>query len=315
MIAESTVEMFRTRLAGRVETDVPLARFTTYRLGGPARLFVEPARGDDIEVLATILSELPEPLPILVVGRGSNLVISDAGWPGLAVRLGAAFSFVEDTETGLRAGGVTALPLLANRAARRGLAGVEFTIAIPGSVGGAVRMNAGAHGREVKDCLVTATIHDLGGGGSTSRTVEDLEMSYRHSNLSDDHLVLDATFALEPARAAEVKERMESYRAHRAATQPGAVQNAGSVFRNPPGDHAGRLVEATGLKGLQIGGASVSELHANFFIAGDGASAQDVFDLVGEVRTRVATAQGVDLVPEIRFVGAFEAHATHMRPR
>ena len=315
MISEATIAMFRTRLAGGVETDIPLARYTTYRLGGPARLFVEPAGGDDIEVLAAILLELAEPLPVLIVGRGSNLVISDAGWPGLAVRLGAAFSFVEDTETGLRAGGVTALPLLANRAARRGLAGAEFMIAIPGSVGGAVRMNAGAHGREIKDCLVGATINDLGGGGSTGRTVTDLEMSYRHSNLSDDHLVLDATFELEPARAAEVKERMESYRAHRAATQPGAVQNAGSVFRNPPGDHAGRLVEATGLKGFQIGGASVSELHANFFIAGAGASAQDVFDLVGEVRRRVAAAQGVDLVPEIRFVGAFEAHASHMRPR
>lgn len=315
MITESTIEMFRTRLAGRVETDVPLARYTTYRLGGPARLFVEPARGDDIEVLATILSELAEPLPVLVVGRGSNLVISDAGWPGLAVRLGAAFSFVEDTETGLRSGGVTALPLLANRAARRGLAGVEFTIAIPGSVGGAIRMNAGAHGREIKDCLVTATIHDLGGGGSISRSVTDLEMSYRHSNLSDEHLVMDATFTLEPASAAEVKERTESYRAHRAATQPAAVQNAGSVFRNPSGDHAGRLVEATGLKGFRVGGASVSELHANFFIAGDGASAQDVFDLVGEVRSRVAAAHGVDLVPEIRFVGAFEAHAGHMRSR
>src|SRR5687767_6053432 len=112
MIAESTIEMFRTRLAGRVAADVPLARYTTYRLGGPARLFVEPAREDDIEVLTTILSELAEPLPILVVGRGSNLVISDAGWPGLAVRLGTTFSFVEDTESGLRAGGVTALPLL-----------------------------------------------------------------------------------------------------------------------------------------------------------------------------------------------------------
>ena len=218
MISESTIELFRARLEGRVDTDVPLARYTTYRLGGPARLFVEPARADDIEVLATILSELAEAPPILVVGRGSNLVISDLGWPGLAVRLGAAFSFVEDTESGLRAGGVTALPLLANRAARRGLAGVEFTVAIPGSVGGAVRMNAGAHGREVKDCLVAATICDLGGGGSINRTVADLEMSYRHSNLSDDHLVLDATFTLEPASAAEVRERMESYRAHRAAT-------------------------------------------------------------------------------------------------
>ncbi len=313
MSSDRLLETLRSRLSGRVDQDVPLAGFTTYRLGGPARLYVEPAHRQDVEALGSILAAIPEPPPVLALGRGSNLVISDTGWPGLVVRLGTSFSFVEDTEDGLRAGGVTALPLLANRAARRGLAGIEFAIAIPGSVGGAVRMNAGAHGREIKDCLVSADIHDLGPGGGTTRAVADLDMSYRHSNLTDTHLVLDATFVLEPGSPATVKDRMESYRRHRAETQPGAVQNAGSVFRNPPGDHAGRLVEATGLKGFRVGGASVSDLHANFFIAGDGASAQDVFDLVGEVRSRVAAAHGIDLVPEIRFVGPFEEHAGHMR--
>lgn len=313
---EAVAETLRSRLSGRVETHVALARFTTYRLGGPARVYVEPTDRRDVEVLGSTLATMPEPPPVLALGRGSNLVISDAGWPGLVVRLGAAFSFVEDTETGLRAGGVTALPLLANRAARRGLAGMEFAIAIPGSVGGAVRMNAGAHGREIEDCLASAAIHDLSGGGRTTELAgADLHFSYRHSNLTDSNLVLDATFVLQPGSPASVKERMESYRRHRAETQPGAVQNAGSVFRNPPGDHAGRLVEATGLKGFRIGGASVSELHANFFIAGDGASAQDVYDLVGEVRSRVEAAHGIDLVPEIRFVGPFEEHAGHMRPR
>jgi UDP-N-acetylmuramate dehydrogenase len=313
---ERVTDTLRSRLTGRVQSDLPLARFTTYRLGGPARLYVEPADKRDVEVLGSILAAMPDPPPLLALGRGSNLVISDAGWPGLVVRLGAGFSFVEDTEKGLRAGGVTALPLLANRAARRGLAGIEFAIAIPGSVGGAVRMNAGAHGREIKDCLVSADIHDLGGGGVTGQhAAADLELSYRHSNLTDSHLVLDATFELQTGSAVAVKERMESYRRHRAETQPGAVQNAGSVFRNPPGDHAGRLVEATGLKGFRVGGASVSDLHANFFIAGDGASAQDVYDLVGEVRNRVEAAHGIDLVPEIRFVGPFEEHAGHMRSR
>ena len=309
-------ESLRSRLSGRVETDVVLARFTTYRLGGPACVYVEPADKRDVEVLGSTLATMPDSPPVLALGRGSNLVISDVGWPGLVVRLGAGFSFVEDTESGLRAGGVTALPLLANRAARRGLAGLEFAIAIPGSVGGAVRMNAGAHGREIKDCLASADIHDLGGGGETiEHAAADLGLSYRHSNLTDSNLVLDATFVLQPGSPAAVKERMESYRRHRAETQPGAVQNAGSVFRNPPGDHAGRLVEATGLKGFRVGGASVSDLHANFFIAGDGASAQDVYDLVGEVRSRVEAAHGIDLVPEIRFVGPFEEHAGHMRTR
>jgi len=302
-------------LSGRVDTDVPMAPFTTYRLGGPARLYVEPATRADVEILGEAIAKLEVVPPILALGRGSNLVISDAGWPGIVVRLGATFSYITDTEDGFAGGGVTALPLLANRAARRGLAGMEFTIAIPGSVGGAVRMNAGAHGGEIKDRLVTADVHDLTTGATSTRSGADLDLSYRHSNLRDPDLVLEATFALDPAPAPEVKERMESYRRHRAETQPGAVQNAGSVFRNPPGDHAGRLVEATGLKGFRVGGASVSELHANFFIAGDGSSAQDVFDLVAAVRARVAEEHGVDLVPEIRFVGHFEEHAGGMRTR
>lgn len=315
MIPAGLVDALRAGIGGRVDTDVPMAPFTTYRLGGPARLYVEPADRADVDLLGEALAKLDDPPPILALGRGSNLVISDAGWPGIVVRLGAAFSFITDTDEGYSAGGVTALPLLANRATRRGLAGMEFAIAIPGSVGGAIRMNAGAHGGEVRERLWTADVHDLTTGETTTRSATDLDLSYRHSSLRDEDLVLEASFVLEPASATDVKERMESYRKHRADTQPGAVQNAGSVFRNPPGDHAGRLVEATGLKGFQVGGASVSDLHANFFIAGPGSSAQDVFDLVGAVRARVAEEHGVDLVPEIRFVGAFEEHASGMRSR
>lgn len=302
-------------LTGKVTRDEPLARFTTYRLGGPAAVYVEPADVDDVAALARVLATLDDPPEILALGRGSNLVISDEGWPGIALRLGSGFSFVEPAEGGLRAGGATALPLLANWAARRGLAGMEFTIAIPGSVGGAIRMNAGAHGTEIKDRLRTATVCDLTGGGVVERSAESFGFSYRHSNVSDTTIVLDATFSLDEDRPEAVKERMEAHRKHRAETQPGAVQNAGSVFRNPPGDHAGRLVEATGLKGFRIGGARVSELHANFFIAGEGSTAQDVFDLVAEVRRRVAEAHGVDLTPEIRFVGAFRDQAGEVSAR
>ncbi|MEA2452550.1 MAG: UDP-N-acetylmuramate dehydrogenase [Actinomycetota bacterium] len=295
-------------LSCKVTRDEPLARFTTYRLGGPAAIYVEPATEDDLVAMGKVLASADDRPPVLAVGRGSNLVISDEGWPGIAVRLGAAFSYVEGADGGARAGGGTALPLLANWAARRGLEGAEFLIAIPGSVGGAVRMNAGAHGREIKDCLRSATIFDLASGSLDHRDVGELMFSYRHSNLSDTDLVLSGTFSLDPADPAEVKAHMEAYRKHRADTQPGAVQNAGSVFRNPPGDHAGRLVEAAGLKGFSVGGARVSELHANFFIAGDGSTAQDVYDLVAEVRRRVQSAHGVDLIPEIRFVGTFVDH-------
>ena len=300
-------------VVGKVAYDEPLARFTTYRLGGPATVYVEPSDGNDLVELGLALAD--HPLPVLVLGRGSNIVISDEGWPGVAIRLSPAFSFVEAADSGLIAGGATALPLLANWAARRGLAGMEFTIAIPGSVGGAVRMNAGAHGREMKDALKSARIYDLIAGRVSERSVDGLDMSYRHSSISDTDIVMSATFELAEEDPEGIRSRMESYRKHRSETQPGAVQNAGSVFRNPPDDHAGRLVESAGLKGFRIGGAKVSELHANFFIAEEGATAQDVFDLVWEVRRRVEEQHGVRLTPEIRFVGAFRDQAGDVKPR
>jgi UDP-N-acetylmuramate dehydrogenase len=314
MTIADIAQSLRGTLKGTVSVNERLARFTTYRLGGPAALYLEPADETDIMSMARVLSTASS-VDMLVIGRGSNLVISDAGWPGMVVRLGAGFSYVVAHPQGLKAGGATPLGLLANWAARRGLAGIEFTIAIPGSVGGAIRMNAGAHGREIKDSLGSASVYDVTDARLEERGPEDLDLSYRHSNVGDDDLVLSAVFHLAEEGAEPVKQRMEAYRKHRAETQPGAVQNAGSVFRNPPGDHAGRLVEATGLKGFRIGGARVSELHANFFIATDGATAQDVYDLVGEVRRRVLEAQGIDLVPEIRFVGAFEEHAGRMESR
>lgn len=314
MTVTQLADELRAVLAGPVLTDESLARFTTYRLGGAAAIYVEVANEADVLRMAGVVSKAQD-IEILAIGRGSNLVISDQGWPGVAVRLGAGFSYVEPAAGGLKAGGATALGLLANWAARRGLAGMEFTIAIPGSVGGAVVMNAGAHGRAIKDSLRSASIFDLKAATLEQRWAPELDLSYRHSNVGDTDLVLGATFDLAEAEPATVKERMESYRKHRAETQPGAVQNAGSVFRNPPGDHAGRLVEATGLKGFRVGGARVSELHANFFIAGEGSTAQDVHDLVGEVARRVRDAKGIDLVPEIRFVGTFEGHAGRMGSR
>lgn len=308
------VDAVADRLAGSfrgvVARDRPLARLTTYRLGGNAAMYVEPVDAADLDALADAL-EAADEIPVLTLGRGSNLVISDRGWPGVVIRLpGACWSWIESAEhddvTGLRSGAATSLPLLANWAARRGLAGIEFLVAVPGSVGGAVKMNAGAHGREIKDCLVTVQVFDLMRFQTEDRGRDALGLSYRHSRLSERELVLEATLALEPAGVEEVRDRMDSYRRHRAQTQPGAVQNAGSVFKNPPGDHAGRLVEAAGLKGFRIGGAAVSDLHANFFVAGDDATAQDVFELVHAVRAQVNERFGVELEPEIRFAGEFQ---------
>lgn len=292
---------------GRCAADFSLARFTTYRLGGPAGLYVEAGSKKDLEILGRVLRDNGcEDVPLLVLGRGSNLVISDSGWAGIVVRLGAAFSWARPFgDAGVHAGSSMSMPQLANFSARRGLAGLEWAISIPGSVGGGVRMNAGAHGGEMKDHLVAVEVWNAESLAFQERVAADLDMTYRRTNLKPTEVVLEARFDLESQDEEAIRARMESYRKHRAATQPGAVQNAGSVFKNPAGNSAGRLVEAAGLKGFRVGGARVSELHANFFIAEDGARAQDVFDLVSAVKTKVMASSGVELQTEIRFVGEF----------
>jgi UDP-N-acetylmuramate dehydrogenase len=295
-----------SRLDGvKVDREVPMARFTTYRLGGPAQIMVEVADETSALALGRLLKE--ERVPVLALGRGSNLVVSDHGFPGVVLRLGTRFSGIETVEeAGLRAGAAATMPQLANRAARLGLTGVEWMIAIPGSVGGAVRMNAGAHGSDTARSLSSARILSLRTGQVEAFGPSQLEMTYRHTAVAETDLVLSALFELSAAPIEQIRSRMEAYRRHRAETQPGALQNAGSVFKNPDGDSAGRLVEGAGLKGFRVGGASVSDLHANFFISSEAASAQDVFDLVRAVRHRVYEEHGVILTPEIRFVGEFE---------
>lgn len=298
---------------GAVSFDRPLAPLTTYRLGGPAAVLFEPASVTDLLKITTASREVgltPDDLPLLVVGRGSNVVISDRGFEGVVIKMGSAMSWIhgseDPTSSRVAAGAATSMPLLANWAARRSLAGLEFTVGIPGSVGGGVRMNAGAHGGSISDTLTSAQIYSLGAEEVVDRDGRSLGLDYRHSALTPRDVVVSASFMLVADDHTAIKNRMERYRKHRADTQPGALQNAGSTFKNPPGDSAGRLVEAAGLKGHRVGGAQVSELHANFFIATDGASAQDVFDLVHLVRRRVAEQFGVELEPEVGFVGPFD---------
>jgi UDP-N-acetylmuramate dehydrogenase len=298
---------------GGVAFDRPLAPLTTYRLGGPAAILFEPASEPDLLNVSRALRDAgltPDELPLLVVGRGSNVVISDRGFDGLVIRMGSAMSWTQGSNDPasprVTAGAATSMPLLANWAARRSLAGLEFTVGIPGSVGGGVRMNAGAHEGSISDTLSSAHIYRVGSETIEEREAVSLGLSYRRSSLGPDEVVTSASFALRADDDAAIRARMERYRKHRADTQPGALQNAGSTFKNPPGDSAGRLVEAAGLKGHSVGGAHVSELHANFFIAGDGATAQDVFDLVHLVKARVAEMFDVELEPEVRFVGPFD---------
>jgi UDP-N-acetylmuramate dehydrogenase len=304
-------DALEARLPGAVTRDTPVTDLTTYRLGGPVDVVVRVVDEDALAEVATVLAD--EPVPVLVVGRGSNLLVSDRGFPGVGLVMTGTFEAIElDAEGGLvRAGAAVALPTLARRVAAAGLSGLEFYVGIPGSVGGAVRMNAGGHGCETRDVLTRAWVVALNGGAAVRpapRSRTDLDFAYRHSALGAHDVVTRAELAVTSAPVEECEARVASIVRWRRQHQPGGA-NAGSVFQNPPGDSAGRLIDSVGLKGLRVGGAVVSEKHANFFQAEPGASADDVRRLVAEVQDRVATATGVRLQPELRMIG-FEENGT-----
>ena len=299
------VAELRELMGTRATPDAPIARFTSFRLGGPAAVLCECEAETELEAVSKVIRE--NDLPVLVLGKGTNLLVSDSGFPGVAIRLGKGFEWIShEEESILAAGGMAQLPRVANRATRLGLSGLEFAIAIPATVGGAVKMNAGAHGSSVSDVLDSATVFNFKGGSSTIVRTDDLDMSYRHTNLAQNDIVSTARFRLQPGVREEIAARMDEYRRHRSETQPVEAPNAGSMFRNPPGDSAGRLIEAAGLKELRIGNAEVSNKHANFFLARPGSTAQDVFDLMARVQIQVEQASGVLLIPEVSTVGEFE---------
>ena len=291
-----------TRWEDVATRDVPLAPLTTYKLGGSARYLATPEREQDLLRIAGLLGD--DPLPVVVLGRGSNVLVSDRGFDGLVIRLGGGFSWVSIGET-IGAGSATPLPLLARTSAKAGRSGLEFYVGIPGSVGGALMMNAGCHGSDTKDVLVTASILDLSDGAKRHLDAKALELSYRHSNLGPLHVVLQAEFATESADAADCERRIREITRWRKAHQPGGVLNAGSVFKNPSGDSAGRLIDRAGLKGLTMGGARISPVHANFIEAGRDATALDVYRLIRTVQAKMEE-RSIHLEPEVRFLGDFE---------
>jgi UDP-N-acetylmuramate dehydrogenase len=305
---ERTIDRLDARLPGRVRRAPPSGEFTTYRVGGPFAAVV--LVGDDaaLDTLAGVVASAD--VPLLVVGRGSNLLVADRGFAGIAVALGDEFEriVVDAAASSVLAGGSASLPVLARRAAAAGVSGLEFYVGIPGSVGGAVRMNAGGHGRETREVLIDVDLLDLRTGTRSKATVDDFDFGYRHSNLQDHTLVCAARFAGSPDTAEACTARIDAIVKWRREHQPGGA-NAGSVFSNPPGMSAGRLIDAAGLKGLRIGGAAVSEKHANFIVADAAATAADVVALLDEVRRRVADATGIVLQTEVRLVG-FDATQT-----
>jgi UDP-N-acetylmuramate dehydrogenase len=280
--------------------DVPLGPLTTYRVGGPAALLVEASSDDDLARVATAVGA--SGAPVLVVGRGSNLLVAEAGFPGIAVVLGEPYAAVAIEGTTVRAGGATALPVLARRTAAAGLRGLEWAVGVPGSVGGAVRMNAGGHGSDVAASLVEVRVVDLASGHDGVVAAADLDLGYRRSALPPTAVVAEASFALRSGDARAASAEVAEIVRWRRENQPGG-QNAGSVFTNPPGDAAGRLVEVAGCRGLRLGTAQVSPKHANFIQADPDGSADDVAALIVEVRRRVAAATGLLLRPELRMIG------------
>jgi UDP-N-acetylmuramate dehydrogenase len=305
MSAATCLERVADALGALAQRDAPLGARTTYRVGGTAAILVDATSTADLAAVAAAIDG--SALDVVVLGRGSNMLVADGGFDGLAITLGGSFESIEvadDVVDGalVRAGGAVALPVLARRLADQGLTGLEWAVGVPGSVGGAVRMNAGGHGSDTASSLHDAEVFSLKDATTSVRAAASLELSYRHSNLAPHDVVTAATFRARRGDAVAARRAIADIVRWRREHQPGGP-NAGSVFTNPPGDHAGRLVELAGAKGLRHGTAMVSEKHANFIQADPGGRADDVLALIEEVAALVAAHAGVTLSTEVVLVG------------
>jgi UDP-N-acetylmuramate dehydrogenase len=299
----SLVTALRTAIEpSRVSAGADLSAYTTLRVGGPAAALVRAETLADLAAVARVGRALDRPW--LVIGKGSNLLIADEGWPGIAVVLGRGFRGVDIDGGRVLAGAAEPMPALSQRVAREGLGGLAFGVAIPGTVGGAVRMNAGAHGGEIRDVLESADVARMAADGVVERWDRDrLGFSYRHSALPPDAIVVRAHLRLQTVDADRIAADMAEMRRWRRAHQPINEPSCGSVFRNPPGDSAGRLIEAAGLKGYRVGGAQVSQRHANFITVRPGARAHEVHEIICTTQRRVRETSGVDLRTEVVLAG------------
>ena len=299
--------ILRAACGDRVRTRFAMAPLTTFRIGGPAALFLELESESDLVAAGRAVVETD--LPVIVVGKGSNILVSDAGFPGLVLRLGKGFRWAARAGQEISAGGSMPLPALAGIAARHGLSGIEFGVAIPATFGGAVRMNAGAHGREMATVLERVDVFVLREGEIVRIAAVDAGFAYRRSTLPEDAVVIGATVVLEPGEVGAIRELMDEAREWRRRTQPLAEPNCGSVFKNPEHAHAATLIEQAGLKGRSVGRASISRKHDNFIVAEPGAKAADVVTLIGQVRQLVREQTGILLEPEVHLVGEVDRAA------
>jgi UDP-N-acetylmuramate dehydrogenase len=286
-------------LRGRLLPNQPLAELTWFRVGGPAQLLFIP---EDEEDLAYFLGSVPADTAVTVIGLGSNLIVRDGGVPGVVVRLGRGFNAIEVEGTRIRAGCAVPDVKVARAAQEAGLAGLSFLRGIPGAIGGALRMNGGAYGRETKDALVAARAVDRRGRVHELSNA-DMEFSYRHCGAPEDFIFTQATFAGTPGERAAIAAEMDKITEAREATQPIKSRTGGSTFKNPPNAKAWQLIDAAGCRGLKVGQAQVSEMHCNFLINLGGATAADIETLGETVRRRVKESCGVELEWEIKRIG------------
>ena len=296
--------MLRAACGPRLRTSFPLGPLTTFRIGGPAALYLEAE--SDADLMAASLAVQATGVPWTVIGKGSNILVSDAGFDGLVIRLGRGYRWASRDGVRLHAGGAMPLPALSGIALAHGLAGLEFGVAIPASLGGAVRMNAGAHGRSMEEVVEAVDIYSIAANARSTVPVGEAGFSYRRSAFPEGSIVVGASVLLRHGDRQDIRHGMDEARNWRRATQPLAEPNCGSVFKNPPGDHAARLVEAIEGKGLSVGNATVSAKHANFIVAKPGARAADVRDLIALLQQKIEDEFGISLEPEVQLVGDFE---------
>jgi UDP-N-acetylmuramate dehydrogenase len=287
-------------LRGRLLANQSLAELTWFRVGGAAQVLFTPSDEDD---LAYLLARLPEELPVYVVGVGSNLIVRDGGMPGVVIRLGPrGFGDTSATDETISAGAAALDRRVAESAAAANLAGLEFFFGIPGTIGGALRMNAGANGAETRDVLVEATGIDRAGQKHTLSNA-DMKFAYRNSGVDISVIFTSARFRGIPAAPETIRVRMLEVQTHRETAQPIREKTGGSTFKNPPGHSAWKLIDAAGCRGLRVGGAQVSEMHCNFLINTGAATGRDIETLGETVRERVKQNSGIELHWEIKRIG------------
>ena len=289
-----------TQPGSRLRFGEPLAKHTHFGIGGDATAYIEISTVSELSALARFHKQWD--VPIAVIGRGSNLLVSDTGFKGIGVRLVGALATSEVDGNVVSVGAGLALPALSKTMSQRGLSGVEFAFGIPGSVGGGLIMNAGAWGSSFGDVVTDVTVMD-DTGELINLTHDEAQFEYRHSGLETYFCVTGATLALEPGDVDTITERMQTLFKQKIETQPFVEENAGCMFKNPPGDSAGRLIDISGLKGCRIGGAEVSTVHGNFILNLDNATAEDVLKLVAYIQQQVREKTGISLQTEVKRLG------------